>query len=64
MVHLWHNIGGRETCKKLLVSWYMYLQFFGIQGYSPVSECDFCSVSIKLNLFFSSFTGWSIQCKV
>ena len=30
---------------------------FGIQGYSPVSECDFCSVSIKLNFFFSSLTG-------
>ena len=33
---------------KHLVSW--YLQFFGIQGYSPVSECEFCSVSSKLFL--------------
>ena len=24
-----------------------------------MSECDFCSVSIKLNFFFSSFTGAS-----
>ena len=30
-------------------------------GYKPstVSECDFCSVSSKLNFFFSSFTGSS-----
>ena len=33
------------------------LQFFGIQGYIPLSECDFCSVSSKLNFF--SFTGQS-----
>ena len=24
-----------------------------------MSECDFCSVSMKLNFFFSSFTGSS-----
>ena len=33
--------------------------FFGIQGYSLVSECDFCSVSSKLKFFVSSFTGAS-----
>ena len=26
-------------------------------AHGPVSECDFCSVSIKLNFFSSSFTG-------
>ena len=35
------------------------LQVFGFQGYSPLSECDFCSVSSKLNFFVSSFTGAS-----
>ena len=33
--------------------------FFGIQGYSPVSVCDSCSVWIRLNFFVSSFTGAS-----
>ena len=36
---------------KHLVSW--NLQFFAIQDYSPVTECDFCSVLIFL---VSSFT--------
>ena len=31
-----------------------------VQGYSPVSECDFCSVwSSRLSFFVSSFTGAS-----
>ena len=33
--------------------------FLGFQGYSPLSEFDFCSVSSKLNFYFSSFTGAS-----
>ena len=35
------------------------LQFLGIQGYNPVSECDICSVSSQLNFLVSSFTGAS-----
>ena len=30
-----------------------------VQGYSPVSECDFCSVWSRLSFFVSSFTGAS-----
>ena len=34
-------------------------QIFEIQGYNPVSECDFCSVWSRFNFFVSSSTGAS-----
>ena len=44
---------------QLLIPWMSHLFHFNFLESKAIAECDFCSVSIKLNFFFSSFTGAS-----
>ena len=48
IIVIWYVSITFSTCLEYNI-WSWNLQFFGIQGYNPVSECDFCSVSSKLN---------------